>query len=350
VIEPTILIFSHRDDEHIPPVIGKLRATESPFIVDLRDFGVSFAATYSIKRSASSELRLSSGEIVSLRKLKAIWWRRPTEFSQPYPEDEVFNSFIFRERQLFINGFIASLPPHVRQYNSPHHNNQLDSKLLQLAIAKSVGLDIPPTCVTSDPEAGRQFAKENDKIIYKSFWASKDFWRPTRIVSQSVLKRFQNLTICPTILQKYIPGVFDVRITVIDHQIFAASFDMKESRYPVDVRIDTKVRGVHTEVPAKLKELIYKYMRVANLRYGAFDFRAGEDGKWYFLEINPAGQFLYIEMYTKLPISQGMANALSRKADSKSAKDAVVGMDGPSWNRCVGLPLMTFGPNTTHIE
>lgn len=41
--------------------------------------------------------------------------------------------------------------------------------------------------------------------------------------------------------------------------------------------------------------------------YGAIDMRRSPDGAYTFLEINPAGQWLFIEEKTGQPISEAIA-------------------------------------------
>jgi len=48
--------------------------------------------------------------------------------------------------------------------------------------------------------------------------------------------------------------------------------------------------------------------------YGAIDLRLTPEGRYVFLEINPAGQFLYIEYATGQPIAAAIARKLIGQA------------------------------------
>jgi D-alanine-D-alanine ligase-like ATP-grasp enzyme len=52
-------------------------------------------------------------------------------------------------------------------------------------------------------------------------------------------------------------------------------------------------------------------MDALNLQYGTIDMRLREDGEYVFLEINPQGQFLYVEIKTGMPIARTMAELLA---------------------------------------
>jgi glutathione synthase/RimK-type ligase-like ATP-grasp enzyme len=48
-------------------------------------------------------------------------------------------------------------------------------------------------------------------------------------------------------------------------------------------------------------------MKRLGLEFGALDFIVTETGVWYFLEVNPSGQWLWIEDLTGLPIADSIA-------------------------------------------
>lgn len=64
------------------------------------------------------------------------------------------------------------------------------------------------------------------------------------------------------------------------------------------------------KLPSDIESLLLKYMRTLGLEYGAIDMKLTDDGTYHFLEINTAGQFLFIEQQTQLPISDALAEHL----------------------------------------
>jgi D-alanine-D-alanine ligase-like ATP-grasp enzyme len=57
-------------------------------------------------------------------------------------------------------------------------------------------------------------------------------------------------------------------------------------------------------------------MSTLGLAYGAIDFRVDPGGQIYFLEVNPAGQFLYLQARVDIPIVEALAALLARAASS----------------------------------
>ncbi|MNZ28723.1 hypothetical protein D3C78_459550 [compost metagenome] len=51
-------------------------------------------------------------------------------------------------------------------------------------------------------------------------------------------------------------------------------------------------------------------MRRLNLRYGAIDFVCDPQGNLWFLEINPNGQWAWIENLTGYPIAEAIVDEL----------------------------------------
>ena len=117
--------------------------------------------------------------------------------------------------------------------------------------------------------------------------------------------------ISPTIFQHEISGTRHLRVTVVDEEIFAAQITVSDSERFLDWRLDPKPAIVATKLDSSLEQRVLTFMRAMNLRYGALDFVVGEEGE-VFLEVNPGGQYLFIEIETKLPVSAAIASALMR--------------------------------------
>src|SRR5262249_32165030 len=115
----------------------------------------------------------------------------------------------------------------------------------------------------------------------------------------------------PVIFQQYVPAVYDLRVTIVGSSVFPAAIHSQDTAYPVDCRIDiAHARIDPVELPVELEKQLLELTRRLGLVYGAVDLRLTPDGPYVFLEINPAGQFLYIEAATGQPIAAAMAAEL----------------------------------------
>jgi hypothetical protein len=64
-------------------------------------------------------------------------------------------------------------------------------------------------------------------------------------------------------------------------------------------------------MPAKTDQKIHLLMKRLGLLYGAVDLRLTPEGEYVFLEINPAGEWRFVEERTHQPITAAMATFLS---------------------------------------
>jgi glutathione synthase/RimK-type ligase-like ATP-grasp enzyme len=100
-------------------------------------------------------------------------------------------------------------------------------------------------------------------------------------------------------------------VTIIGDEVFAAAVDVRDLDYDVDVRLNINAKHVAHALPDDIADKLRAMMRRLGLVYGAIDLRLTADGRYIFLEINPAGQFLYVEQQTGQPITAALAARLA---------------------------------------
>jgi len=167
--------------------------------------------------------------------------------------------------------------------------------------------------VTNNPSQARQFIAQiaPGSVVFKAFLASTQDWRETRLVEASDIELLDLVKYAPVIFQEYIEGV-DLRITAVGEAFFAAEIDARQTRYPVDMRMvvgEALVQPV--TLSPDLQGRLLALQRRLNLVYGAIDMRRTPAGDYYFLEVNPAGQWQFVEERTQLPITRAMADLLT---------------------------------------
>jgi glutathione synthase/RimK-type ligase-like ATP-grasp enzyme len=105
---------------------------------------------------------------------------------------------------------------------------------------------------------------------------------------------------------------------VIGDEILPAAVDIRKMEYKLDVRLNQQAYECH-DLPAEVGEKLLALMRRLGLEYGAIDLRLTPDGEYVFLEVNPAGQFLFVEHACGLPVSRvlagHLANGLARSVE-----------------------------------
>lgn len=64
------------------------------------------------------------------------------------------------------------------------------------------------------------------------------------------------------------------------------------------------------DCPLTIKNLCYKMLEDLELKFGAFDFIVDEEDNWVFLEVNPNGQWQWLEEKLNLNISEKIVEYL----------------------------------------
>jgi hypothetical protein len=311
-----VLVVSHHADEHASSVLGELTALGTPSkLVDLGQFPqrIRLGMRYSSAEKREFTLAFSDGTTLRLDECRTIWWRRPQQFElDPGIANPGHRNFCWNECCEAFRGLWPSVE--VFWVNNPSRDDIAHRKAFQLRVAQEVGLRIPKTLISNDPEAATEFIKMNgvERTIYKAFSATEEDWRETRVLRQDEMKLLDNVRHAPVIFQEYIDAQYDLRVTIIGKQIFAAAIYSQESAYRIDFRMDvanTRIQAV--ELPEDIKRKLHAFMDHLGLQYGAIDMRLTPDAEHVFLEINPAGQWLFIEQCTRQPISAALAKLLS---------------------------------------
>jgi glutathione synthase/RimK-type ligase-like ATP-grasp enzyme len=286
---------------------------ESVELLDLADYPGKLTLTLAFGNGERRfRLKRPGGGELDLGSVHAVWWRRPGQFGPPDTvRDEAHRRLALSEAATAFHGLFAAMD--ARWINPPTLDAVASHKPYQLALAEIVGLEIPHTVMTSDPEEAREFWRVCDgDVVYKQFIALPESWSETRRLGEAETKiGDEAIRLAPVIFQRHVAAVADLRVTMIGDEIFAAAVDLRDLEYDVDVRMNLNAKHVAHDLPDDVADKLRGLMRRLGLVYGAIDLRLTKDGRYVFLEINPAGQFLYVEQQTGQPIAATLAARLA---------------------------------------
>ncbi|MCY4578109.1 MAG: ATP-dependent carboxylate-amine ligase [Chloroflexi bacterium] len=255
--------------------------------------------------------------VVDLQQVSSVWLRRPTKWQPPESYELGIGNFIGAERNHAIEGLWEILP--ALWVNHPTLDRLAGLKPYQLQIASRLGFVIPRTLITNDPSEVRDFYNEcGGNTIYKPLSAS-DFVHLGRLiytspVSLSHLERVNQVSAAPCLFQEYIPKSFEVRTTVVGKRIFSAAIysqQFENTKHDWRRETDLSLKYEPYCLPSDIESKILELTSELNLAYGAIDFVVTPSNEHVFLEINPGGQFGFVEQRTGLPIFAALADFLS---------------------------------------
>jgi glutathione synthase/RimK-type ligase-like ATP-grasp enzyme len=311
-----ILIVSHAHDTHALHVLERLRQRGADaHLFDTGRLPRETRLTIAHDPNGWSASAFGDGEEIDLTNVRAVWWRRPQPFALHAeligPEDQ---AFALAETAAAVAGLWALLD--AEWINDPDKDERAARKAWQLRVARECGIPIPRTLITNDPARARMFIESEDgNVVYKAFQGSERTWRETRVLKPAELDLVDSVRFAPIIFQQFVPAQADLRITIVGDRIFAAAIECGQSRYPVDFRMDIEdVPITATDLPSSVEEKLRALMARLRLVYGAVDMRLTPEGEHVFLEINPAGQWLFVEARTGQSISEALADELVQLA------------------------------------
>jgi glutathione synthase/RimK-type ligase-like ATP-grasp enzyme len=308
-----VLVLSELSDPHARAVMETLVAQgDAAELLDLSEFPTRLALSMAFEVGARQfALKRDGGGRLDLATVGAVWWRRPQSFKLPASmTDAVHRRFAMSEAATAFQGLYQSLDAF--WVNDPVRDWAAQHKPWQLTVAQEVKLEIPVTLMTSDRDEARDFWRRHEgKVIFKQFRALPDACRETRRLRPEDAEHVDAVRLAPVIFQRQVEAVADIRVTAIGSDFYAASTDVRNAEYPVDVRMNLDARYEAHKLPSFVEDALRDLMRRVELEYGAIDLRLTPEGRYVFLEINPAGQFLWIERATGQKIAAALAAHLA---------------------------------------
>jgi glutathione synthase/RimK-type ligase-like ATP-grasp enzyme len=317
-----VLVVSNSQDAHVPPVVERLLAEEVKVArLDTDRLGRGCDVSFNVGADGACAQLAIDGVRFDTRDVTAVWWRRP--------ETPVVLETLKREARRFAEAeWAALMQGAVRTVdalwvNHPEALRYAGHKLLQLRLARSIGFDVPPTCVSADPEEVRRFHHTHGgRVIAKLVSGGPPRVEPPDLqymvyatpVSDSELADDAALRSAPATYQAYVDKDHELRVTVVaDHVHACAIHSQATERTRIDWRRYDLENTPHRAVTLDpdLRERCLALTRRLGLVYAAIDLIVTPHGGVVFLEINPNGQWGWIEHMTGLPIADTLASTLA---------------------------------------
>jgi ATP-grasp ribosomal peptide maturase len=315
----TVLVLTGDDDPTADAVIAELR--RRPVLVTRLDIG-DFPARLRLSAHVAAGLqgRLDVGDVsVELVDVRSVYYRRPSQFSFPAGLSDGDEVFARSEARLGLGGVLAALD--AVWINDPMRVAAAEYKPLQLRAAARCGLTVPPTLVTNDAVSVDEFTAEHGPVVCKTLSSVvlSEGGRPQVVFTTQV----DPATIEPAevaatahLFQHQVPKAWEARVTMVAGEPYAVAIHAGSPRGRVDWRADYDgLRYEQITPPHSVIAGMRRYLADFGLHYGAFDFVVDPDGRWHFLECNPAGQWLWLYHETGVPIPAALADALTKGAD-----------------------------------
>lgn len=346
-MKPCVLIVAQFYEPNVNTIIEKLESKGVGwFRLNTETFPLLLSVEWRCENTHDPYSIFKFGsQVLDSRQVTSVWYRRYGQSVTPKSLDATERLFVEGESQAFLLG---ALPRNCLWINDRVAELRASQKLFQLSLARDIGFRIPKTLVTNDPEKVREFVENSvGPVIFKPVSgvnaAAPDFSPEvvqafedqfkhapkinrkkndgsslifTQILTRDRLKGIKHVGVCPVIFQEQIQKQIELRITIVNSNIFVAGIHSQENE---DTRVDFRrfivsrhgtPRHSIEPLPPSIAEKLLELMRRLGLVFGCVDMILTPEGEYVFLEINPSGQWQWIEHQTGLPISDTLTAAL----------------------------------------
>lgn len=329
-----LIVTRHDDNESVDLVLhGLKKAGHQGYRLDSDLYPQNVLVSTEVAQRATRRWALTAqGQRLDLEQVGAIWYRRFNAGALlPDELGDTRNACIDEARRT-LYGTIAAT--RCFQLDPLRAVRRCDHKELQLRIAREVGLTIPRTLFSNEPDVVRKFVRSVKGPVISKMQHSFAIYRQgienvvfTNVVTPDDLDdKLDGLQFCPMTFQEQVPKAVELRATVVGRRVFTAAVD---SNAIPDASVDWRRQGVplidswvEYALPKAVERGLLKLTKWFGLNYAAADFIVTPSGQHYFLEINAGGEFFWLQRTPGLPIVDGLVDCLTKPAARAVAGEA----------------------------
>src|SRR3989344_4088401 len=302
----SILILTHEGDPHAESVCKYFENKDVKYFrVDVDNL----IGNYSVTFDSNSGLFLISDtkRTILVDDQWNIWNRRMVDPVLPQDVPKELEDIVFTETKKTLEGLLFSHKGKV--VNRPQANFGANNKIDQLRFVKGYGngIYIPETLVTNNHAELHKFYRQHPKICHKlqkvalvqEKGSDCTLVTYTNILNEEHIQNADLIVRNPSFFQKYIEKKVELRITALENEVIGIAIHSQDSeqskidfrRYDFDNVTYEKV-----ELPLHVEKFCKDLLNNYGLSFGEIDMILTPEEKYVFLELNPNGQWLWLEL------------------------------------------------------
>jgi len=319
-MQPVLILTHSRDSFTVPRVVDALAELGAEAIrLDTGRFPMSVRISSGFGL-APEEIFFETEEVrLCARDVSAVWSRRIWEPTLDPELDARFRELCRAEAAEALAGFFEALGG-ARWVNRPREDRLASHKPRQLRLAGELGLRVPRTLLTNDPDHARRFFGElGGAVVCKLQRApsvsmeAAPLRMHTSVVRTEDLGELDALRHAPMLFQENVPKALELRAVVVGDELFVGAIDASASATGAThwrAAASNEVAWTKGSVSGQTAERLRELARRLGLVFGAIDLIRTPSGEEVFLEINPVGEWGMLERDLDLPISEAIARSL----------------------------------------
>ncbi|MGY1632604.1 MvdC/MvdD family ATP grasp protein [Geodermatophilus sp. SYSU D01186] len=330
-----MLVITNDHDEHADAVIEELDRRAVPvFRFHPEEFTDAASISMEICNGRiDGEIR-NARQRVAFHDICAAWYRRSRALFAPLPSLNVLygdvENFVRVQSSATLSGLYAGLQ--TLWVGQPSKLRQAEVKAVQLAEAGKAGLTTPQTLISNDPERATAFIEALGGVdcALKPLIATRvDGEEGARLPLTTILPRghaLDSVALSPSVFQPYIEKAYELRCVVMGEKIFTAKLDSQGCE---STRMDWRAGALEEEepdyevfdLPERVQAGLHRLMRSFDINFASIDMIVTPAGEFVFLDLNPNGQWLWLEEELGLPLVAGMADLLTSEYSPATEAD-----------------------------
>lgn len=314
-----VLILSHKSDLTSDFIVRQLKEKNIDFYrFNTDELFKSVYLTLNYNSNLFCLYDLNTKEEINLKNISSVYFRRPELPSIDLVELNEGEKNFFRNEIIYTLEGIYKILKDAYWVSPLFAIREAENKIYQLELAKQLGFKIPNSIVSNKYEDVINFYEENNedciiKPIKSGIIENKN---NSQVIFTSILKNKPNsirqIESSPNFIQSNIHKKGDVRVTMVGEKAFSTfihSQDFENTK--IDWRKgETILKHSRIEINTDLMSKCIRLLKSLNLKFGAIDFILDNNDDFTFLEINPNGQWAWIEKQTGYNISDEIINLM----------------------------------------
>lgn len=316
-----VLLITNKTDITTDFIVRQLTTKKIRFYrLNTEEIGVTVSLCFDFRKKKYSLNDSVKNISIDLLHVKSVYFRRP-EINSVFPDTTPAEANFLKGELMFTLEGLYKILQNAFWFNHVEAIRKAENKIFQLMLAAEIGFVLPESMITNQPESAFVFYETGNRncIIKPIRSGLVEAETEEGVIFTSSVQLHSNnierIVNCPVYLQHQIEKQFDIRITVVGNTVYAASIhsqgneesivDWRKSISPLDhSRID---------LPDHIVSKCLALTKKLNLNFGAIDMILNKEGEYIFLEINPNGQWAWIENRLQYPISEAITNILIEK-------------------------------------
>jgi glutathione synthase/RimK-type ligase-like ATP-grasp enzyme len=318
-----LLIITNRDDLACDYLIVRLNERGIPFgRLNTDQYSETVSVDIALdEHNLSYAICLENDVELHSQDIKAIYFRQPIPPSFKAAADSVDKVFAEAEMTETLRSLWRIIPEEL-WLNHPKKLWVASNKLEQLIAAKTIGFHVPDTLISYSSEPIRSFFEQhNNRVIGKAVRhgfindGNRFLLAGTQQLTKDFVDRIDEFAKIPMIFQENIDKVEDIRAIVIGDKVFATRIMIKKPSYDtIDWRV-AEIAGANLihermSLPPHIEQKCQSIVQHFGLKYSSMDIVKDRQGRFIFLELNPNGQWGWIEQLVGYPVRDQIIDTL----------------------------------------